>query len=64
MRKYIEKNANGILFGPNGSFAPGKVVVRYTHDDKGKSMSFQFREIMISVVVEDLEDELIIKEVE
>lgn len=69
---YIEKEVYGILCSEeaakktksNLGFVPGKVIVRYTHDKEGKSISFQFRDIMISIPCEDLEDVLIIEEVE
>lgn len=69
---YIEKETTGILCSEKAAketksklgFVPGKVIVRYTHDKIGKSLSFQFRDIMIQIPCEDLEDALIIEEIE
>lgn len=60
-RKYFERVVEGMFAYENPKtkkfkIKPVNVIVRYTHDSKGKSLSFQCDEGMIMIPCESIED--------
>lgn len=52
----VSKDVTGIVFTTHEMIYPANITVRYTQDNDGKSLSLAFKNVLIEIPAEQIED--------